>query len=227
MIARIRRRIQNFRQRRESAIKSERITTNHEEMAVRTQQEVQSRFCLILQTEGSIYRKAARAYLRPAKMGEEIVTVVGGKVESTNIARDDTSYVVCGKVDGEEYILTKKDFEASYDESSAAPIDPEAFGEDQRENACRLRDEGFLDYKSKRMVWAKNMTREDMEWFCFGEGLVVKGVVKGAFIAPWGEKMLVEEGDPIVMQYPLGNTEIYRVEDNVFGITYEALDTKA
>jgi len=197
--------------------------TNHAETAVRTQQEMQSRFCQILQAEGSIYRKAARSYLRPAKMGEEIVTVVGGNVESTNTVRDDTSYVACGKVDGEEYVLTKKDFEASYDESSATTIDPEAFGENQRENAGRLRDQGFLEYKSKRMVWAKTMTREDMEWFSFGDG----PVAKSAFIAPWGEKMLVEEGDPIVMQYPLGNTEIYRVELNVFGKTYEALETKA
>lgn len=186
---------------------------------VRTQEEVQSRFGQILQTKGSIHRKAARTYLRPAGLGEEITTTVGGKVESTNTVRDETSYIACG-VEGEEYVLTRKDFEASYDESSATRIDPEAFGEDQREKARRLRDAGFLEYKSKRMVWAKNMTREDMEWFVFGE----KQMGEAFFLAPWGEKMLVQEGDPLVMQYPLGNPEIYRVERVVFGLTYEPLD---
>eukprot|EP00546_Thalassionema_frauenfeldii_P020621 CAMPEP_0178903486 /NCGR_PEP_ID=MMETSP0786-20121207/5180_1 /TAXON_ID=186022 /ORGANISM="Thalassionema frauenfeldii, Strain CCMP 1798" /LENGTH=191 /DNA_ID=CAMNT_0020574855 /DNA_START=93 /DNA_END=668 /DNA_ORIENTATION=+ len=188
-------------------------------MTVRSQAEVQTHFGSLLQSEGSVNRKAVTTFLRKAKNGESIVTSVGGTVESQNTVSDDNSYVARGKADGEQYVLTKKAFEESYEETSARPIDPEGFEKDQKENASKLRDEGFLEYKSKRKVWARKTTPEDMSWFAFGEGPVSEAF----FIAPWGEKMRVEEGDFLVTQCPRDNPEIYRIEGSVFGFSYAPL----
>ncbi len=49
-----------------------------------------------------------------------------------------------------------------------------------------------------------------------------KGTAAEAYFVthPLGENMRVEQGDYLVMQYPDGNDEVYRVECAVFGYSY-------
>lgn len=41
----------------------------------------------------------------------------------------------------------------------------------------------------------------------------------GKFVAPWGEDMIVEEGDLLAVPHPKGG-EVYRIEQKAFAQTY-------
>ena len=232
-------------------------TNNFTNTRMKTQQEVQEYFTPTLESSGDIYRKVQTAYLRPAKLGERIVTKLNDVVETQNTVQDDTSWILCAKTkDREQYILTAKNFEESYDLSSANPITICVDGADNdvehRLSLLRnLKEQGFQEYQSKRSVFAHEVSANDIEWLRDNESshsgdieIAVKGHEKctdvhtnttlqsAHFIAPWGESMLVEVGDVLVMQYLLSsadgsdsniqndNKEIYRIAKNAFQKTY-------
>lgn len=178
----------------------------------RSQIEVQTHFGPLLQADQKIFRKSASAFLRRAEKGDHVITTVNGTVESENVVKDDTSWIACGKV-GEYYVLTQENFDESYDASSAQPID---IKEDTSEHIRSLHRQGYQEYKSKRQVLARQVSSDDMIWLLQGENDDA-----AYFMAPWGEKMRVEQGDYLVMQHGGTNTEIYRIEQNVFRATYE------
>ena len=221
-------------------------------MKIRTQEEVIRRFMPLLQHEGKVCRKNVSSYIRKAKRGEHIVTLIDGKQETQYIVEDDTSWVVCGKAAGEYYVLSDKAFHDSYDESSATPIPIEVEetnnvanndNKDDQQGATnhqlqQLRQEGFVEYHSKRKVYARRADEQDMEWFRYGsettnhhDGLetteeLSKEANTSSFEAPWGESMRVDLGDYLVMQYPSGgNDEVYRIEYTVFGNSYVSIES--
>ena len=179
---------------------------------IRLQVEVQTRFAPLLKKEGNICRKNVTSFVRKGVKGEKIVTTIDGVDETENKVKDDNSWVVCGRAAGEYYVLSGKEFEDCYDEGSAKPIQ-----ENSNPTTEWLHQQGFLEYSHKRQVWAQKVDEDDMDFFRYGE----KGTTAEAyFVAPWGESMRVEQGDYLVMQYPDGNDEVYRVECAAFGYSY-------
>lgn len=65
-------------------------------------------------------------------------------------------------------------------------------------------DKGWAVYKSKGV--------------CYGFRYIGKPF---KFTAPWGELMLVEDGDMIVSTSPEGGNDIYRIEKQAFKATYK------
>eukprot|EP00947_MAST-08B_sp_MAST-8B-sp1_P005320 g5320.t1 len=151
--------------------------------------------------EGALYRKKLWAFLRPAAKGEKIETVVGGKVESSCVAKGDSSWVVrAATSDGEQYITTQEQFEASYL--------PE--GEELEEDEyADLRAAGFKRFHSKRVVHGLRVTEADM----------ATHFPSACFKAPWGEWMRVEQDDMLVTDQAM--KEVYRIEKGAFEQTYE------
>ena len=108
---------------------------------------------------------------------------------------DVSSYVVCGKVANEHYyVISEKKFHEQYDIASEKPIliiedvegdedkDQQEGNDDNTATATataesattsaiskrrleRLRNEGFLEYRSKSIVYAHKVTPNDMKWF--------------------------------------------------------------
>ena len=187
---------------------------------MRTQEEVQQYFVPRLIDDGTIYQKIQTAYIRRAVMGEQITTEINGVAETTDIVKDSSSWIVRGKNYGEQYILTDKNFNASYMSASAKPVkDP------------LLQQMGFQEFQSKRSVSAHHVSRDDIDWLrgkYREDGDVKTGPTAtkqvAYFVAPWGESTRVELGDLVVMQFPNGlDNEIYRIEKNVFVETYKRL----
>jgi hypothetical protein len=201
----------------EDSYAEEEVQPNQQPPTVRNQREVQTRFGLLLQREGRIFRKNVSSYVRRAKRGEQIVTAIHGVHESQKNVEDDSSWVVCGKAAGERYVLTDREFEESYDEESGEPIRADT------PQSRRLRKQSFFEYKSKRFVWGHIVDDDDMRFFSFGADTPDFEY----FIAPWGESMRVEKGDYLVTQYvpgSEGNGEVYRVERIVFEDSYADID---
>lgn len=156
--------------------------------------------------------------MRRGQKGEQIQTFVEGKYETQHVVGDDGSYVVQG-VAGESYVLTASNFRESYDESSSMSLES---------ISPTLHRQGFREFRSKRRVWAHQVTKADIDWIhledeCGSQHLASELRDVAYFVAPWGEAMRVEVGDFLVTQYPAGNDEIYRIERNVFAETYECL----
>lgn len=177
---------------------------------VKSQQEVAEKFAQQLESHGTLYKKNATAFVRKAIKGEAITTTIFGAKETEMTVADDSLHVVCGQAAFETY--TVNNFSENYD--SEHPMEIEIDLPPYR----RLRELGFKEYRSKRQVLAKRVDKEDMEWFQCGTDLTDDND-EAFFVAPWGEQMIVNEGDFLVMTYPRDN-EIYRIESHVFATTY-------
>ena len=205
----------------EDDTESSRLAAGKDGRKVRSQSEVQERFVCVMKKKDSVFRKVESSYLRRALKGQKVVTVLDGVPETENVVRDDTSWIACGKTAGERYIIRGDKFDACYDASTAQPID--VGSETISPILKRLHREGFREYKSKKKVWGHEISEDDMKWFHFDDRPPDGDDGAAFFVAPWGELTRVEIGDWIVMQYPEGNPEIYRVERLVFYATYERL----
>lgn len=184
---------------------------------LRSQAEVQNRFGPLLRKEGTVSKKSVTSFARKGVKGEKIVTCIGGVHETENTVENDNSWVLCGKAAGEYYVLLDKDFHESYDETTARPIREEA-----TQMFRTLRQKGFLEYDSKRLVWARKVDEHDMDWFRHGRKQSKLSGPEVYFMASWGEPDRTEQGDFLVMQYPPGNPEVYRIECGVFEASYKA-----
>jgi hypothetical protein len=180
---------------------------------LRTQAEVFGRFAPLLRKEGKICRKNVTSFIRRAVKGERVVTTIDGKQETQYKVEDNSSWVVCGKAAGEHYVLSEKQFLENYDTENVKDILTDS------PQSKRLRQQGFREYRSRRQVWARKVDEHDMIFFRHGKQTTPDSN-EAYFIAPWGESMLVEQGDFLVMQYPGDNNEIYRIECSVFGCSY-------
>eukprot|EP00927_Polykrikos_kofoidii_P023500 TRINITY_DN21638_c0_g1_i1.p1 TRINITY_DN21638_c0_g1~~TRINITY_DN21638_c0_g1_i1.p1 ORF type:complete len:1702 (-),score=242.33 TRINITY_DN21638_c0_g1_i1:568-5673(-) len=154
---------------------------------VRTQAEMQSHFFPIMEERGVRMRRAGQRLLRPAKKGEEVLTIIDSEVVAKTVVLDDTSMVVQEEsADRELYALDQKTFEASYElpglEITGSGVEYDA-----------LRSRGFKHYmKKKGMVLIYRVTKEDMEF-----------VSCGKFQAPWSViPQPLRIGDYLVTKLP-------------------------
>jgi len=186
---------------------------------VKTQMEVSGRFVDIMICSGKKYRKTATSYIRKAKRGETITTAIFGEKETENTVQNDDQYIVCGQAAFETYILSNKEFFDNYDTDTPTEITLELLP------YKNLHHKGFKEYRSNRAILAHRVTNEDMDWFRSGMDKGHNESDSAEFVAPWGERMLVEEGDFLATTYPPdGKGEVYRIETSAFAVTYEYQD---
>ena len=140
---------------------------------LRTQAEVSSRFVPLLKKEGKIYRKNVASYIKKARVGDHVVTTIDGVKETEYHVEDDASWVVCGKAAGEYYVISDDNFHDCYEESSAKEISiRDSSDGDGPRRRKRLRQQGYLEYQSKRKIWARKVTTADIDWFHRGNNRV-------------------------------------------------------
>ena len=196
---------------------------------MRTQAEVSAWFSPILQQEEKVYRKNVSSFIRQAIKGEVVVTVLNGVQETQQHVKDDTSWVVCGRAAGEQYILTNKEFQRDYQVDCGKDITTTTMMTDPADAIdpwlLSLHQEGFLEYPSKRRIWAHQVNDHDMKFFRQEQQQQEQGEAEAThFIAPWGEPMLVELGDFVATTYPCdhddGLVEVYRIERSAFHASY-------
>ena len=121
--------------------------------------------------------------------------------------------------------MPESNFRKRYDIDTTVPVETAAAewekltgvqGTVRGNDAVSLTSEGFEAYRPTGRVWAKLVTKEDMQqWF-----------PKQKFIASWGEPMAVEENDMIAVPWPNGG-EIYRIEQIAFQQTYAPVTTSS
>lgn len=119
--------------------------------------------------------------------------------------------------------MSDRQFREGYDvDSGRAIIDDAAVP-----NAEQFREEGFLEYDSRRRIWACEVDEAGMR-FVQEQGETEQGgkaplAEYSQFVAPWDEPMRVELGDYLAATYRETDeerVEIYRIERAAFDATY-------
>lgn len=157
---------------------------------VATQEEVLSKYRPILKAS-PIYRKNAVVYVRAGVVGERVDTVVGGELETSNTAKEGDFVVMNSTKEREQYILTAAKLAAKY-VASEEPTPTDLPG-------------GFRTYAPVSRMHVHDVTEEEAQQM-------------PAFVASWGEEMIVHASDYLVMD-PEGS-EVYRIEREAFLSTY-------
>mmetsp|Transcript_869 Transcript_869/g.2809 ORF Transcript_869/g.2809 Transcript_869/m.2809 type:complete len:163 (+) Transcript_869:189-677(+) len=133
-----------------------------------------------------------------------ITTVTSDGVETTNMLQEG-DWLVMAVPMGEEYVVKPDKFAARYGEDK--PSEPkEANGRSPDE----LTPQGFHYYPALGKVLRHQVTSQDIE----------TRFPSGRFMAPWGESMVVNSGDSLVIPFPSAS-EIYRIGAAEFEATYE------
>jgi len=149
-----------------------------------------------LKANGSIYRKTVHVHAKLADDDGTVETVVGGLCEArTPYLKGD--YIVVGSRGG-QYAMAAIDFFARYDPSNSEPASDQA-----------LAEEGFSLYRPKGMVWALELSDDDLQHFFPAR----------QFTGKWGTPVSVEPTDYLVSPYPTGG-EIYAIKHNLFQTSY-------
>mmetsp|Transcript_48425 Transcript_48425/g.90749 ORF Transcript_48425/g.90749 Transcript_48425/m.90749 type:complete len:176 (+) Transcript_48425:128-655(+) len=159
----------------------------------------------LLQEKGRTYKKYKRAFVRRAVQDERVRTIVAGKVETENVARDGDMVVRADTTFQEEYILKPDDFERLYDVGSALKIE-------DHPDAEELMQKGFMSYAPTRRAVAIEV-----------DEAIARHFPTGQFLASWGEPMRVEVGDYLASgRLSADGTvlEIIRIERSAFDQTY-------
>lgn len=146
---------------------------------------------LFLSKETAQYKKRGRFLAREAVIGESVLTIVAGKLETIKRVEDLGSYVLRNIEIGssaEMYIVAKDTYLKRYD---------------------TVNEYHTIDKYSWQVVVAKG----EIDAFEY-HGETIK------FIAPWNEEMLCEEGDYIARPVGGKADDIYRIEKDTFSQTY-------
>mmetsp|Transcript_981 Transcript_981/g.2492 ORF Transcript_981/g.2492 Transcript_981/m.2492 type:complete len:199 (+) Transcript_981:60-656(+) len=138
-----------------------------------------------------LYHKTAYVLARPATPGESVETIVDGKVETRNTAKEGDMIVLNVNADGERYIAKRETFAKKYEDAGG-----------------EADEEGMKRYNPKGVIRAVEVSDTEMA-----------KIPAHSFVAAWGEEMIVEVGDFLALPHPDGG-EIYRIEKNAFGKTY-------
>ena len=144
-------------------------------------------------------------FLRPAVPGEKIETILDGKVETKNVAKEGDMIVRADTSFKEQYILKAEDFQKNYYANKPLEIE-------DHEDAAELRALGFKAFVPNRRVLAIEVDNDVAS--CFPDG---------KFEASWGEPMIVELGDYLASGRTLDDgtvAEIIRIQKTVFHETY-------
>jgi len=183
--------------------------------SLRTQEEVIERFMNMLIMEKKVFRKNVPSFIKKAKKNQKITTTINGVPATECVVEDDTSWIVMGQVANELYPLTDEKFKLIYDYEHPMPIPA---GIPQHDF---LVEAGYMEYRSKRKVFAHKVDESDMIWFRNNDNDLSAATTKEAyFMAPWGTPCRVEYGDYLVMKYPDGNDDIYRIQNDLFRCSY-------
>jgi len=171
-----------------------------------SQQEMIQQVSHEMLSSGRWYRKVAFAFLRPARPGEIIITIVDGKEETVNTAVEGDYVVQANTRWKENYILSYATTSAAYDLATPLEI-PHG-----REDAQQLRRDGYRCYRSRTRIRALRATEEFLRQHCPSK----------KFMAKWGTPCSVEVDDIIAAQVSPSSevTEIYRIEKTVFRETF-------
>lgn len=159
---------------------------------VYTQKEIIETMVPILKSDGKVFKKFKKIYAREAAQGEEIQTVTGDGLETTNKANAG-DFIVRNQTEAAEmYIVPAAKFHDRY-EFLEEGID------------------GFSMYAPKGKIMASEMN----------EALLKRLELSDEFylIAPWGEEMVVKKDDYLVS--PLDFSEVYRIARKEFFETYQ------
>ncbi|CAB9514547.1 expressed unknown protein [Seminavis robusta] len=181
---------------------------------LRTQEEIIHRFLPIFHLEKRVHRKKVPSFIRKASKGEHVVTIINGVVATEKTVEDDSSWIVCGQVANEYYPLTDEKFRAIYDTEHPEPISH------TNPQHLFLRENGFQQYRSKRKVYAHEVDESDMHFFRQDSTPTTTTTKEAYFMAPWGSPNRIELGDYLVLQYPDGKDDIYRIERTLFKGSY-------
>ena len=156
--------------------------------------------------------KSGRFLAREAQPGELILTVVAGKLET--IKRAETGEIVIQNImlnsSAERYVVDGKKFPSRY----------EATGE-----VFILEGVSWGEYLAKGIIEAIQVT-ETTAWHDASTAwMETHSDEPFAIIAPWGEEMVVQEGDwiarPILADLSVPTlSDIYRIEATTFKQTY-------
>eukprot|EP00434_Breviolum_minutum_P040698 symbB.v1.2.036178.t1/scaffold5047.1/size31493/2 len=176
-----------------------------------SQEELIRRISHEMLTNGQWYRKVAFAFLRPAKPGEVIKTMVNGKEETRNTAQENdfVAYSEGSRQANtkwkENYILSRARAADAYDLTNPMEI-PSG-----RPDAAQLSTAGFRCYRSRTRIKALKATDELLRRYCPFK----------RFMAKWGTPCVVQVDDMLAAQVAGDTvTEIYRIEKTVFRETF-------
>ena len=159
---------------------------------VYTQHEIIQTMVPILKSQGMGFKKFKKILAREAQEGEQIQTITGDGLETSNTANAG-DFIVKNQTDaGEMYIVPAKKFHDRYD-----------FSEEGQG--------GFSVYASKGKIIGVEMN----------ESLLKQLELANEFylVAPWGEEMIVKKDDYLVC--PLDFSEVYRIARKEFFETYK------
>lgn len=140
------------------------------------------------------YQKSGRFLHRPAKVGETVLTIVSGKLETLKVAGPDEIVVrnISIGSSAEMYIMDYKTFTKRYVE------------------------ENTILYVIDGVTWWGCIAKGQVDAFEYsGETITIT--------APWGEDMLCNPGDFIAHPIGGKEDDIYRIEKETFNQTYSLM----
>jgi len=168
------------------------MTVHDDAPAIRSQEDMCRHFLPILHQKGTIVHKMGKRMARPARKGEEVLTVINSEVVAKTIVADESSMVIRQEsADHELYCLSAEKFALNYSERGEELIEPEPSFEE-------LRQRGFKYYERRGGALLYQVTEEDMEFVPGGQF----EVSFSSFPQP------LRAGDYLVTSYP-GAKEIY------------------
>eukprot|EP00931_Biecheleriopsis_adriatica_P074463 TRINITY_DN48514_c0_g1_i1.p1 TRINITY_DN48514_c0_g1~~TRINITY_DN48514_c0_g1_i1.p1 ORF type:complete len:1799 (-),score=442.55 TRINITY_DN48514_c0_g1_i1:199-5595(-) len=137
-----------------------------------TQDEMQDHFLPLMRLRGMMMRRAGRRLARPARRGEEVLTIVNNEVVAKTVVLDDSSMVIQEEsVDREVYVQDREHFQESY-QMPGTEIDGQGLDCDI------LRDRGFKYFeKTAGMFLVYKVTEEDMQFMPKGKFQVPFSIV--------------------------------------------------
>lgn len=151
-------------------------------------------FDLFEKSTRSKFKKRGTFLYRTATVGETVLTLCTGRLETFSIINESTDVVLKNFEIGswaEEYVISRKKFEERYD-----------------------RVEG--QHVISGVVWLRCVAKGQVEAFQYqGETIT--------FMAPWGEQMLCNPGDYMARPLGGAVNDIYRIEQETFLKTYSPL----
>ena len=143
-------------------------------------------FIPILKERGQEVRKAGKRLVRPAKKGEEILTVKKGVVMLKTPVTDDTSMVILheSSMDYNLHVVEAAKFAKNYSQHGVEL-------EDKSPRLQELRKRGFRYHERKGLVLMYRLREEDMDFFpsrkYIGCGIPQEAEVGDYLVAPYPE----------------------------------------
>jgi hypothetical protein len=183
------------------------LVVHFDTLKIPSQEDMLGYFKAVIMKSGRLLRKEVPVIARPGNLGEQVISVVEGKVTSQRQIADTTTMVLRANTpDQELYALQKHVFERNYEVDGAdLAINEkmETMSEFTKRSTEQLIKKGFKLYRPRgdSCRWAYEVTEEDM-----------KHIPTNCFQSAWDESVLqpLRTGDILGMPAPESKaTEIY------------------